>query len=64
MTYQYIKLKGKEKLEWAISELKRELQPGIHTYSQCDCGRKMCRANKCVYCWIEDIAEQLRKKKC
>ncbi len=61
MTWIYLKLKGKPKLEWAKAELKKELHKGIHTYSACDCGRKMCRANKCVLCWEEEI-KKLKKE--
>lgn len=51
----YLQLKGKDKLEWALSELRTELDRGVHTYSMCECGRSMCRTNKCIYCWMEDI---------
>lgn len=63
MTYIYDKLKGKAKLEWALSELKYEEATGIHTYTMCNCGRKMCRVNKCVLCWKEDIAKQKEEMK-
>lgn len=55
MTYTYKTLEGKEKLEWALSELRHELYRGTHTYHQCECGRSSCRANMCVYCWCEEI---------
>ncbi|KKN48532.1 hypothetical protein LCGC14_0652250 [marine sediment metagenome] len=58
MTYEYLKLKGKEKLEWALDELRIELQKGTHTYHQCECDRRFCRKNKCVFCWCEDILKQ------
>jgi len=55
MTYIYLTLKGKEKIDWAKSELRHELHKGVHTYHQCECGRKACRTNKCVLCWTEEI---------
>lgn len=61
MTWKYLELKGKEKLEWAKSEFRHELKQGIYTYSLCECGRAGCRANKCVLCWEEEI-EKLKKE--
>lgn len=67
MTWEYLKLKGKEKLEWALSELRSELHKGVHTYHQCECGRSTCRSNMCIYCWMEEILKlksELQKVLC
>ena len=65
MTWEYKTLKGKEKLEWALSELRHELHRGTHTYTLCKCGRSGCRSNMCIYCWCEEILKlkQLEGKK-
>lgn len=55
MVWRYLELKGKAKLEWAESELKHEMQEGVHTFSPCKCGRRMCRSNMCEFCWKEEI---------
>ena len=55
MTWIYLKLKGKKKLEWAKSELRYEQHKGVHTIHQCKCGRSGCRSNMCILCWEEEI---------
>lgn len=62
MTWIYLKLKGKEKLQYALSELHYEMAEGVHTYHMCECGRKMCRTNMCVLCWEEEIDKLLRQQ--
>lgn len=63
MTWKYLELKGKAKLEWAKSELRHEemLTKGV-TINACDCGRSSCRANMCILCWREEIQKLERKK--
>jgi hypothetical protein len=63
MTWIYPELKGREKLQWAINELRYEMAEGIHTYSPCECGRHGCRANKCYQCWEEEIDKLMKKIK-
>jgi hypothetical protein len=45
--------------EWIKSEIKYELHKGVHTYHQCECGRKACRSTMCSLCW-EDILKHLK----
>jgi len=44
--------------EWIESEIRYEQADGIHTYHQCDCGRKSCRSTMCDLCWKELLSEQ------
>ena len=43
--------------EWIQSEIDYEQHKGIHTYHQCDCGRKSCRSAMCDLCWKEILKE-------
>lgn len=63
MGWIYLELKGKAKLDWAKSELRHEEHKGIHTFHQCECGRRGCRSNKCVLCWKEEIARLSQRNK-
>lgn len=46
---------------WIKSEIRYEQHMGDHTYSQCDCNRRSCRASMCDLCWRECL-EEIKKK--
>lgn len=47
--------------KWIDSEIEYELMKGIHTYHQCECGRKMARSYMCSLCW-KDVLRELTLK--
>ena len=39
------------------SHIRYELEDGEHTFHQCKCGRRGCRAEMCWECWLEILEE-------
>ena len=47
----------KERIKQLESDLYYEEFPGVHTYTQCSCGRTSTRAGVCTLCLKESIAK-------
>jgi hypothetical protein len=47
----------KERIEFLEHQIQYNDLPGVHTYTQCSCGRKSCRAGTCSLCMQEEIAK-------
>ena len=48
-------VKPEDVIRLALAEMYYERRPGVHTYHQCECGRKSARSLMCEQCWFEEI---------
>lgn len=40
------------------NDLSYEFAGGLHTRSQCECGERSCRGNKCFMCLIKEFVDE------
>lgn len=46
-----------ERLQWLVRNIEYEFAGGVHTYSQCDCGRTS-RTGLCVVCMVTEFCKE------